>query len=88
MLLEGDQVVEGIDAPQIAGVDQAHEHIADEGAMLGPVEERVFSVEDGLRNDACVRRLSDKPDIPASSYRSMYRRNVRSHTPKIRAASS
>ena len=29
-------------------MDQAHEHIADECAMLGLVEERVFPVEDGL----------------------------------------
>ena len=48
MLLEGHQVVEGIDIPQVAGVDQAHEHIADEGAVFGLVEERVFPVEDGL----------------------------------------
>ena len=44
MLLEGYQVVEGIDAPKVAGVDQAHEHIPDEGAVFSLVEERVFSV--------------------------------------------
>ena len=44
MLLEGYQVVEGIDAPQVAGVDQAHEHIPDEGAVFSLVEERVFPV--------------------------------------------
>ncbi len=44
MLLEGYHVVEGIDAPQVAGVDQAHEHIPDEGAVFSLVEERVFSV--------------------------------------------
>src|SRR4030042_141380 len=40
------------------------------------------------RNEACVKRLSDNPSSPPSSYRSMYRRNVRSHTPKIKAAAS
>jgi hypothetical protein len=29
-------------------VDQAHEHIADERAVVGLVEERVFPVADGL----------------------------------------
>jgi len=48
MFLEGHQVVEGIDAPQVAGVNQAHEHITDERAVFGLVEERVFPVEDGL----------------------------------------
>src|SRR3990172_7712561 len=48
MFLESNQVVEGIDIPQIAGVNQTHEHIADERAVFGLVEERVFSVEDSL----------------------------------------
>ena len=51
MFLEGHQVVEGIDIPQVAGVNQAHEHITDEGAMLGLVEKGVFPVEDGLFQD-------------------------------------
>jgi hypothetical protein len=48
MFLQGRQVIEGVDLPQVAGVDQAHEHIADEDAMLGFVEEGVFPVEDSL----------------------------------------
>ena len=48
IFLKGHQVVERIDAPQIAGVNQAHEHITDERAVFGLVEERVFPVEDGL----------------------------------------
>lgn len=48
MFLEGHQVIEGIDAPQVAGVDQAHEHIANERAMLGFVEQTIFSMEDSL----------------------------------------
>ena len=46
--MEGHQVVEGIDIPQVAGVDQAHEHIADERAVFGFVEQTIFSMEDGL----------------------------------------
>ena len=48
MFLQGRQVIEGVDLPQIAGMDQAHEHIADEGAMLGFVEQTIFSVENRL----------------------------------------
>jgi hypothetical protein len=44
MFLEGHQIVEGIDIPQVAGVNQAHEHITDECAVFGLVEERVFPV--------------------------------------------
>jgi len=44
MFLEGHQVFERIDIPQVAGVNQAHEHIADEGAMFGLEEKGVFSV--------------------------------------------
>jgi len=48
MFLQGRQVIEGVDLPQVAGVDQTHEHIADEGAMLGFVEQTIFSVENRL----------------------------------------
>ena len=38
VFLEGRQVIERIDISQVAGVDQAHEHITDEGAMLGLIK--------------------------------------------------
>ena len=41
---EGDQVVEGICAGQSAGVDEAHEQIADVGAVFSFVEQRVVAV--------------------------------------------
>jgi len=48
MFLERHQVVEGIDASQVAGVNQAHEHITDEGAKIGFVEKGIFSMKDSL----------------------------------------
>jgi hypothetical protein len=38
-----DQVVEGVDAAQLAGVDQAHEQIADLSPVQGAVEQGVPS---------------------------------------------
>ena len=38
VFLQGCQVIERVDLRKVAGVDQAHEHIADEGAVLGFVE--------------------------------------------------
>ena len=34
--------------PQVAGVDQAHEHIADKGAVLSLIEESIFAIQNGL----------------------------------------
>jgi hypothetical protein len=48
MLLESNQVAEGIDAPYVAGVDQAHEHITDNRAVFGLVEQTIFSMENSL----------------------------------------
>ena len=45
MFLEGRQVIEGIDMPQVAGVDEAQEHIADKGTMLGLIKEGIFAIE-------------------------------------------
>jgi hypothetical protein len=45
VFLEGRQVIEGIDMPQVAGMDQAHEHIADKGAMLSLIKEGIFAIE-------------------------------------------
>ena len=47
MFLECHQVVEGIDAPQIAGVDQAHEYVPDERSVLRLKEEGIFVRIDG-----------------------------------------
>ena len=44
MYLEGHQVVERINIPQVAGVNQAHEHITDECAILGFVKQTIFSI--------------------------------------------
>ena len=44
MFLEGHQVVERIDISQVTGMNQAHEHIADECAMFGLEEKSVFPV--------------------------------------------
>jgi hypothetical protein len=31
--------------PQVAGVDEAQEHIADKGTMLGLIKEGIFAIE-------------------------------------------
>ena len=43
---ERDQIVEGIDSCQAAGVDQTHEQITDLGAIFGFVEQRVVTMAD------------------------------------------
>lgn len=47
IFLECDEVVEGIGPGELAGVNEAHEHVADVSAMLGAKVEAVFPVEDG-----------------------------------------
>ena len=47
IFLECDEVTEGIGPGELAGVNEAHEEIADVGAMLGAKEETVCAVEDG-----------------------------------------
>jgi len=46
--LQPGEVVEGIGSVQLAGVNQAHEQIADPGAVQRLVEERVFAVQNGF----------------------------------------
>jgi hypothetical protein len=41
--LQLDQVVEGVGSTQLAGVDQAHEQIADLRPVQGTVEEGILS---------------------------------------------
>jgi hypothetical protein len=48
MLLQGFEIFKGIDVAKIAGMDQAHEHIADVGPMLGLEKQRIFPVQDRL----------------------------------------
>ena len=48
MFLEFGEVVEGIDAVQFAGVDQAHKQIAHTGAVLGLIEIRIFPMKNSL----------------------------------------
>ena len=45
MLLEFGEVVEGIDAVQFAGVDQAHKQISHTGAVVGFIKIRIFPME-------------------------------------------
>ena len=45
VLLQLRQIVEGIDAVEFTGVDQAHKQIAYAGAVLGLKEIGVFSME-------------------------------------------
>ena len=47
VMLQLGEVVEGIGAAQFGSVDQAHEQVADFGAFLCLVEERVLSMENG-----------------------------------------
>src|SRR5262249_16827739 len=44
----GGYVVERVDLVQVAGVDQAHEQVADAGPVLGLVEQGILAVQDGL----------------------------------------
>ena len=48
MFLQLGEIVEGVDAVQFTRVDQAHEQVADAGAVLGLVEVGVFAVQNGL----------------------------------------
>ena len=43
MLLQFGPVLEGIGPTKLTGVNQAHEQVADVGAVLGLVEQRVLS---------------------------------------------
>ena len=45
--LHGHEVVERVGGAQLCGVDQAHEDVANVGAVLGLVEQRVLAVHDG-----------------------------------------
>jgi hypothetical protein len=42
------QVIERIGPAEFAGVDQAHEHIPDVGAMASLVEQRILAMENRL----------------------------------------
>lgn len=46
ILQQSDQVIKGINLHQIAGMDQAHEHVPDIGPVLSPVKQRVFPMLD------------------------------------------
>jgi hypothetical protein len=47
MALQFDQVIEGVCAAQLAGVDQAHEQIADLGTVQGAIKQGILSMENG-----------------------------------------
>ncbi len=48
VFLQRGQVIERIGAHEPTGMDQAHERVADVGALCGLVEERIFAVKNGL----------------------------------------
>ena len=52
MPLQLGEIVERIGAVDLAGVDQAHEQIADSGAVQRLIEERVLAVQNGLLQGA------------------------------------
>ena len=45
MALQLDQVVEGVGSAQLAGVDQAHEQIANLRTMQGAIEQGVLAMQ-------------------------------------------
>jgi hypothetical protein len=45
MALDFDQVVEGVGATQLAGVDQAHEQIADLRTVKGAIKQGILTVK-------------------------------------------
>ena len=74
--------------PGLAGPPPARRDQVEKGCTFpprGPVRYRSTGAH---RPEPCDRRLSSRPALPSSSYRSSQRRNVRSQTPSKRAASS
>jgi len=73
MPLQLGEVVEGIGSIQLAGVDQAHEQIADPGAVQRFVEERVLAVQnrflqsplDDVMPTAELCRVGGSRNLPA-----------------------
>src|SRR5580704_5758041 len=56
--LQLDQVVEGVGSTQLAGVDQAHEQIADLRPVQGAVKQGVLAMENGTLQGLSTRLLS------------------------------
>lgn len=54
MTLQLGQVIEGVGPAEFAGVDQAHEHVADMRAAARLVEHRIFTVENRLFDDLSI----------------------------------
>ncbi len=48
MFLQFDQIVEGIGAAPLAGIDETHKQVANLSAVLGFIEQRAFAMQDGL----------------------------------------
>ena len=63
MALQLDQVVEGVGSTQLAGVDQAHEQIADLRPVQGAVEEAFFRCKTARFNALSAMLLSN--GVPA-----------------------
>ena len=52
MALQLGQVAEGVDLAELAGVDEAHEHVADMGSVTGLVEQGVLAMQNGFLDGA------------------------------------
>ena len=48
MIFQGVQILKSIDAGKVAGIDNAHEQIADVRTMQGLKKQRVLAVPDSL----------------------------------------
>ena len=48
MLLKNRQIVERIDAVELTGMNQAHEHVPDASAVGSLIEVSILAVENGL----------------------------------------
>ena len=65
MALQLDQVVEGVGAAQLTGVNQTHEQVTDSSAVQRLIEEGVLAVQDGFLkralHDVVVERRASLP---------------------------
>ena len=62
VLLQGHEVVEGVDPVEFAGVDQAHMDVAHPGPRKRFIGQRVFAVEDG-RLEPPLRDVMPTPGL-------------------------
>lgn len=72
ILQQSDQIIKGINQHQIAGMDQAHEHVPDIGPMLSSVKQRVLPMLDtsfqALLTDVIIQWGSQTPSKIVSAF--------------------